>query len=337
MQIGVVTLHDLDAHDAIGGGLAYRRRLLAVLRARHDVEVRRVSVPEARSTAGKTLEKIRLAAKLQAVRGTKDVWIRDFRELAFIGADRVRGRRIALVHHIDSRFVPHRAYNRLCDAVGIRRLRSIDTVVTVSRYWQARLRARGARDVRVIHNCLDPAQFARPSAERVAEFRRRHGLGARPIVYIGNCRADKGADLAYDILKDEDCALVTSGPSRLSLDCPNLELPYADYLTLLWASSAAALLSRFDEGWCLSAHEAMMCETPVVGSGRGGMRELLEEGGQIVADQPGDVRSAVRALLADRDRGREQGLRGQACAGRYTVERFAEGWLDLLAESWTKD
>ena len=46
---------------------------------------------------------------------------------------------------------------------------------------------------------------------------------------------------------------------------------------LLQAASVAVTMSKFNEGWCRTAHEAMLCKTPVVGSGMGGMGELLEE------------------------------------------------------------
>ena len=41
-------------------------------------------------------------------------------------------------------------------------------------------------------------------------------------------------------------------------------------------------MSLFKEGWNRTAHEAMLCKTAVIGSGSGGMEELLQGGNQIV-------------------------------------------------------
>ena len=43
-------------------------------------------------------------------------------------------------------------------------------------------------------------------------------------------------------------------------------------------------MSKFLEGWNRTAHEAMLCRTPVIGSGTGGMRELLLGGQQIICE-----------------------------------------------------
>ena len=64
----------------------------------------------------------------------------------------------------------------------------------------------------------------------------------------------------------------------INIPVVNLSLNYKEYLCLLKASSVVVTMSKFKEGWCLTAHEAMLCKTPVIGSGKGGMRELLEGG-----------------------------------------------------------
>ncbi len=331
MRIGWITEHDLFSEGAIGGGLAYRRQLLAALRRDHEVDVRHVAVPEAHSFPGKVREKLRLERAHARVHGDRDVWIRDFRTLAFLGRDRTRGRRIAIVHHVDASTLPNRLYNETADRLATHRLKAMDTVVVVSRYWDAWVRRRGVRDVHIIHNALDRARFAPLTETDRDAFRRAHGLSGKPVVYIGNCRPDKGAHLAYDALRGEPCHLVTSGPCYLDLPCRNLQLSYDDYLQLLRIADVAVLLSQFPEGWCISAHEAMMCGTPVIGSGRGGMRELLEGGGQIVCEDRSRVASEVRFLLADRSAAAAMGARGAAFAQQFTLQRFEDAWRELLS------
>ena len=50
--------------------------------------------------------------------------------------------------------------------------------------------------------------------------------------------------------------------------------------------------SEFPEGWNRVAHEALLTKTPVIGSGQGGMNELLNKSGQIICR---DI--AIRIIL----------------------------------------
>ncbi len=330
MKIGLITRHDLLSGRPVGGGLAYRRQLYDVLRRHHDVELVEIKVPRRRGLGGRITTQLELARALAQVRGEKDLWIRDFRELAFLGPLRTRGRNLVVIHHIDARPLPNRLYNETLDSLCMRRLAQMDTVVTVSRYWQERIQGKGISDVRVIYNTIDQATTGRAPAGGVAEFRGVHGLGSGPIIYIGNCQPAKGADLAHGMLSGEGYALATSGPCQIQPPCPNLEGSYDEYLELLTIADAAVLLSQFDEGWCRTAHEAMLCGTPVIGSGRGGMRELLEGGDQFIAEDPDEVRSILKRLLADPGWAKEVGERGRVFAAQFTRERFEREWLDAV-------
>ena len=85
-------------------------------------------------------------------------------------------------------------------------------------------------------------------------------------------------------------------------------------------------MSKFKEGWNRTAHEAMLCKTPVIGSGLGGMRELLEGGGQIICEDFGDLKERVCYVLEHP----ELGEAGYGFAKQFTVKRFEEEWLNLI-------
>jgi glycosyltransferase involved in cell wall biosynthesis len=51
------------------------------------------------------------------------------------------------------------------------------------------------------------------------------------------------------------------------------------------------------EGWNRTAHEAMLCQTPVIGTGIGGMKELLTEGKQVIQPQFQGLTDTVRSAL----------------------------------------
>ena len=129
------------------------------------------------------------------------------------------------------------------------------------------------------------------------EFKRRFSSEEKPILYLGNCQRIKGVVEAYEQLKDLKVHLVTSGRKEVDLPILNLNLDYRDYLLLLKSSSVVITMSKFKEGWNRTAHEAMLCKTPVIGSGLGGMKELLEGGNQIICENFSDLKERVSYVL----------------------------------------
>ena len=264
-----------------------------------------------------------LLARLVLLRGSADVWLRDQYAVATLPFDRTSGRQVALVHHVDNRKLPHGLALQAIEHMMWRGLRQCDLVVTVSRFWQDRLKAAGCRNVEVIYN---PVEVQTASPEEVQAFRARHGLTGKPIVYIGNCQRLKGVVEVYEALKALDVTLVTSGRADVSLPVLHLDLPHEEYLLLLQASSVVVTMSLFLEGWNRTAHEAMLCGTPAVGSGTGGMRELLEGGGQMVCPTFRDLPAAVSRAMDDD----ALSARGQEFARQFTYQRFQTAWISAL-------
>ena len=64
-----------------------------------------------------------------------------------------------------------------------------------------------------------------------------------------------------------------------------MKLSFQEYLILLKASTVVLTMSLFKEGWCRVAHEALLLGTPVIGSGAGGMTEVLAQGGGIICER----------------------------------------------------
>jgi len=186
--------------------------------------------------------------------------------------------------------------------------------------------------VSVVHCGFDvDAYEIRPG--EVERFRRRFGLDAKPIIYLGKDAPGKGVERARKLVRSSDFHLVTTGNAGRSDDSViRLLLDPADYRCLLKASTLAMALSDFDEGWCRVAHEAMLCGTPVVGSGRGGMRELLEGGSQVIASHDRVVISAVDRISRDASFRNRIGAQGRSYARRFDLERFGQGWLRLIME-----
>jgi glycosyltransferase involved in cell wall biosynthesis len=108
-----------------------------------------------------------------------------------------------------------------------------------------------------------------------------------------------------------------------------LTLGYRDYLLLLKSAEVVITMSKFLEGWNITAHEAMLCKTPVIGSGKGGMRELLEGGRQIICEDFSRLPEMVELAIRESER---LGNDGFEYAKNFTRERFRESWQTLVGD-----
>jgi glycosyltransferase involved in cell wall biosynthesis len=305
------------------GGDAYSRLLVDVLSPRYEVEKMGAILGQ----GNKIINGIKLAFRLLLLKGTKNIWIRDFSSTVSLPVDRTKGKNLLLLYHIDSAYLSYPKLSLMLEKVFYHNLGKIDIIVVISKYWKEHFEARGYNNVRIIYNSFNPADFTFATGE-IEEFIKKHGLGGKPVVYIGNCQKNKGAVEAYEELKDLDVHLVTSGQQKVLIPATNLNLNHRDYIRLLKASSLVVTMSKFREGWNRTVHEAMLCMTPVIGSGSGGMKELLDGGQQIICGEFGDLRQSVLYALDHP----EMGDNGYAYAKNFTQERFESEWLNLIDE-----
>ena len=258
-----------------------------------------------------------------------DFAIKDFTASLFLNKKLVKN--ITIVHHIDNSYAPFLvkiAYLFL-DKIVFSRLKKFDAIVVVSEYWKEYFKKMGYKNVYVIYNAFDLNNLDF-SLEEVEEFKRRYNLTQKPIIYIGNCQKGKGVIESYQALKDLDVYLITSGIPQIKPPSINLILENKEYLKLLKASAVVVTMSKFKEGWCRTAHEAMLCKTPVIGSGLGGMRELLEGGRQIVCPDFNSLREKVEYLLNNPEIRKKIGEDGFNFAKNFTFEKFKKDWIDLI-------
>jgi len=243
---------------------------------------------------------------------------------------------VVIVHHLD--FSADRFHIPLTCLAGEfhRVLRGVAAIVVMADFWEQYFRRRGYTNVYRVNNGFDWSQFDSTPAELEA-FAREHHLTGKPILYLGNNTRGKGVDEAFAAVGDLDAHFVVTGKTpHPNPRIRSLYLNYRDYLRLLRCCAVVLTLSRFQEGWCRVAHEAMLCKTPVIGSGAGGMRELLAGGGQAVLTHLTAIRREVQTLLADPNRRREIGERGYAYASAFTVERTHRAWQDLVRSVLTR-
>ena len=195
------------------------------------------------------------------------------------------------------------------------------------------------QQVVLVWSGIDVDHFLRPPAEpEVRTFRENNGLWGDPVVgAIARLSPVKGLNFLLraipGLLKrfpGLQVLLVGDGPARADLVRLAYKLGIADRVIVSHpvedtrvplAALSVFVIPSLQEGFGLSAAEAMAAGVPVVASGIGGLSQIVEHGRTGLLVPPGDadsLREAVDQLLADSQRRREF-----AEAGRRSVkERF---------------
>ncbi|MDO8601454.1 MAG: glycosyltransferase family 4 protein [bacterium] len=295
----------IDIVSAKYGASAYEDMAKSALSKKFDLELVDVKTKHFKRGYFRAPE---ILFNLINLKGKKDLWIRGFYPMMTLPFNRTKGKNLVIIHHID--FSQSSGFAKIIDFIieNIARLsiKKADFIVTVSEYWKQYFLDRGFKNVYKIYNSFKLDDF-NISDEEAELFKKKYNLSDKPIVYLGNCQKDKGVIESYDALKYLDVHLVTSGEPFCQLPALNLKVEYRDYLRLLKSSSVVLSMSKVNEGWGRTCHEAMLLKRPVIGSGRGGMRELLEGGGQIVCQDFSSLKKNVEHLLTNAKERTERG------------------------------
>lgn len=310
------------------GGVAYEEGAMEVLKNYFNLEYIKINSSIFKKGYLRAPE---LIFNLLKLKGEKDLWIRDSNAVITVPFDRTKGKKAAIIHHIDfSTSRPlFKPIDFIIEKLIYRGLRKMDAIITISQYWRSHFLKRGFQNVFVVHNGFDLNSF-NISLQETEKFKEENHLQGKPIIYLGNCQKAKGVIESYQALKGLDVHLITSGEPFIKIPVRNLEMEYREYLKLLKAASVVLTMSKFKEGWCRTAHEAMLLKTPVVGSGLGGMKELLEEGKQLICPDFTSLREKVEYLLNHPEIRIKMGEDGYNFAKNFTLEKFREDWLSLL-------
>lgn len=269
---------------------------------------------------------------LLKLKGQKDLWVRDFYSTITLPLDKTKGKNLVLIHHLDFSGFPLIArpfLNLMNKLFFYRNLKKADAIAVISEYWKSYFLKREYTNVYKIYCGFDLNDF-RISDQEISEFKKKHKLDGKPIIYLGNCQKAKGVVDAWRALKGLNVHLITSAKRQVKIPALNFDLDYREYLKLLKASSIVLTMSKFKEGWCITAHEAMLLKTPVIGSGFGGMKELLEGGNQIICSDFSSLRKKVEYLLNYPEMRKKLGEDGHNFAKNFTLENFEKEWLSLI-------
>jgi glycosyltransferase involved in cell wall biosynthesis len=240
-----------------------------------------------------------------------------------------KSKSVAMIHHIDDDLAQSSIQHRWFFSRLKRRLPDMDLVITVSSHWENYLRNIGCTRIKKIYNSFNPADYKLNESE-VDAFRNKFDFKKdKPLIYIGNAHMQKGVQEVFAALKEKNVHLVMTGKKNHVPHLPVkfLSLTRHDYIALLNASDIVITFSKMTEGWNRIAHEAMLCGTPVIGSGSGGMKELLEGGGQMVVPQAENLAGSVDRILANRDQYARTGLE---YVRQFDLQYFQNEWINTI-------
>ncbi len=312
------------------GGTVYTKKALQAISSDFKTEI--INHEPKYFKKWKFLKALAVFFNILFFKGEKDLWIRNFYSTAVLNKKRTGGKNIALLFHVDfSGFSPSlRPFLFFFEKVVFyRQLKKMDCIVTISEYWKGHFLEKGYSNVEKIYCGFDLNDF-NITEEEILNFKEKYKLKNKPIIYLGNCQKAKGVPDSYDALKNLDVHFVASGFEEVKIPALSLDLNYREYLILLKSSSIVLAMSKFKEGWCITAHEAMLLKTPVIGSGLGGMKELLEGGKQIICKDFKQLKKKVEYLLKNPEERRIMSENGYSFAKTFTDERFKESWMNLI-------
>jgi glycosyltransferase involved in cell wall biosynthesis len=169
------------------------------------------------------------------------------------------------------------------------------------------------------------------------------GPGGGPAVWSGRLVPEKAPHLAIDAARRAGVSLLLAGPvldteyvdreirPRLGDDVRHVgHLDQEALCALVGSASVAVVTPDWEEPYGLVAAEAMACGTPVAALDRGAMREVVVEGGGVLAD-PRDPAALADAMVAaarlDRDRVR------RTAEDHCSLERMVDAYEVVYAQT----
>lgn len=312
------------------GGLLYNQQARKALSKHFDLEL--VNLEAKYFKNFKYLKIPESFVYFLKLKDRKDLWIRDFYSTIALPLGKTKGKNLSVICHIDFSGFPLlvRPFLIFLEKLFFyQSLRKTDAIVVISEYWKNYFLKRRYTNVYKIYCGFDLNNF-NISEQEVIDFKKKYKLEGKPIIYLGNCQKAKGVVDAWRVLKGLDVYLVTSAKRQVKIPALNFDLDYREYLKLLKACSIVVTMSKFKEGWCITAHEAMLLKTPVIGSGLGGQKELLEGGNQIICSDFSSLKENVEYLLNHSEVRGKIGEDGYNFAKNFTRERFEKDWVDLV-------
>lgn len=250
--------------------------------------------------------------------------------LIALGKFKTGKKNIAIIHHIDEHLFNKNVWSKLFYFNLKRNLKKMNAVVVVSEVWKTALNDLGIKNVQVIYNAFDTKNYEFSEQEKDA-FKGKYNLkGAKSIVYLGPNSSGKGVDEVLNVIEQEKYELIATGKEDVNNN--NIKTFFfseEEFPLFLACCDLVLCMSTITEGWNRIAHEALLSKTPVIGSGAGGMQELLEKSGQIIIKDLAELNDAIEDCLKNGSQNIDEGYQ---YASQFDLDYFKSSWNTLIEE-----
>jgi glycosyltransferase involved in cell wall biosynthesis len=310
------------------GGAAYVREVFYALNQEYLIEVNHIyNIELSKNMFKKILSFLRMIFILKYKSLNADAVILDRRSMAFYR--RRKGiKAIGIVHHYDASNTKNYLKKKFLKFTTWAGQKNIDLLITVSEFWSKYYQEIGYKNVSVIYNCFDIPDI---NDQERQNFRTKFNFNfSQPIIYCGKNQIQKGVEIVYEQLKDEPYLLITSGNRDTALPVKHMSLSYRDYLIMISCCDLTINLSIMPEGWCRTAHESLIVGTPVIGSGSGGMLELLVGANQAICKDPSELKKIVLEIINSKELKTRLSDCGIKYARSFTREKFKLSWMNEI-------
>lgn len=227
-------------------------------------------------------------------------------------------------------------------------LSAANTAVTLTKSTACQVKC-SARNIEIIPDIVDTGQFSPAARERIAGFRKKYGLGAQTVGFVGRIASEKGWNHLIPLalaLREQNCGVLIVGDGT---QCKRLETAIDDNKLQRWVTITGfipndqvpvamaccrmiVMPSAYEEfgGTCI---EALATGVPVVAFAVGGLPEILTEITPDLLVEPGntlELIARVEAVLAgDHSQSVEPGRLRSYVERRYAPSVMTDRILKL--------
>ncbi|MDT0559384.1 hypothetical protein RM697_12025 [Ichthyenterobacterium sp. W332] len=246
-----------------------------------------------------------------------------------LGKFNSKKKNISIVHHLDDAILNKNFASKIFYKQLLKHLKSMDVVIVVSNIWKTFLNDHGIQNVRVIYNAFDVNNYNFSKIE-IDDFKDKNLLNnGKPILYLGPLTKGKGVESILKVIDKSQYNCIATSKHPNDLGIKTVFFNDEEFPLFLASCDVVLCMSTMIEGWNRIAHEALLAKTPVIGSGSGGMMELLKKSNQTIVK---DIRNLPKAIDKTIKNHSELVNFGWNYASQLNLDYFENEWSSLIKD-----
>ncbi|OUS03486.1 hypothetical protein A9Q86_00815 [Flavobacteriales bacterium 33_180_T64] len=235
---------------------------------------------------------------------------------------------IAMIHHIDENLAKQSILGKWFLKQLLKQLKEVDLVVVVSQFWKTYLEEKQIKNIEIIYNSYEDKDY-QFGVSKIDNLKNKLQLDRnKPTIYLGKYSKGKGVEEILRHLDHSKYNLVVSGKNTPQNSAvKSIYLPKNEFPLLLEMADVVLAMSTMPEGWNRIAHESLLMKTPVIGSGTGGMGELLQRSGQKIVTDYSQLDKEIMCCIEEK---KKRGELGYSFVKQFDMRYFEKRWLEVI-------